>query len=244
MSGVGKSTAAFAVAHRYDLWLYPVDARTYAHAEAMDAPGLRLTADELWLDRTPEQMADDFEAEARERHALILADVGEIPDDGAPVLVEGPQLLPELVEGPALFFAASSELQRELVAARGSLTYSSTRDPERALANRVRRDELLAQRLRERADVVEIGSVRDAEPALDAFARKHVEAWITLADHGDVANRRRVENERRLDQWRRYAAHEPRARAGTVNLACECNRSGCMQTVPVPFGGTQPFLAH
>jgi hypothetical protein len=244
MSGVGKSTAAFAVAHRYDLWLYPVDARTYAHAEAMAAPGLRMTPDELWLERTPEQMADDFEAEARQRFALIVADVAGIPDDGAPVLIEGLQLLPELVAGPALFLAATSDLQRAVVAARGSLTYSATHDPECALANRVRRDELLAERLRERADVVELEGVHEAEPALDAFVRKHAATWIAQDDHGEVSSRRRVENDRRVDQWRRYAGHEPRAREGTADLACECDTPGCMETVVVSFDGTRPFRAH
>src|ERR1051325_3106091 len=88
MSGVGKSTAARTVARRYDLWLYSIDARTYAHAEAMDVHALRMTPDELWVDRSPEQMADDFVAEARDRFALILADLAAIPDDGAPVLAE------------------------------------------------------------------------------------------------------------------------------------------------------------
>src|SRR5439155_12238382 len=37
MSGVGKTTAARAVARRYDLWLYSLDARTYAHAERLPA---------------------------------------------------------------------------------------------------------------------------------------------------------------------------------------------------------------
>ena len=51
MSGVGKRRAARDVARRHDLWLYSIDARTYAHAEAMDSPSLRMTLDELWLER-------------------------------------------------------------------------------------------------------------------------------------------------------------------------------------------------
>ncbi len=238
MSGVGKTTAARAVARRYDLWFYSLDSRTYAHAAQLSSE--RRTENELWIDRTPEQMVDDWQDESTRRLSLVLEDVGQIPDDGAPVLVEGPQLPPDVT--PALFVVASPALQRELVVARGSLTYSRTRDPERALANRLRRDELLRDRLLPQA--VEIADVRETEPLVDAFVREHARDWVARADRGDVASRRRDENARRLDQWRRYAEHEPRAREGTVELACECDRPGCVETVAVPFGSSGPFVGH
>jgi hypothetical protein len=238
MSGVGKTTAARRVARRYDLWLYSIDARTYAHAEAMRSPALAMTMEELWLDRSPEQMAADFLEEARERYPLIRAEVEAVPDDGAPVLVEGPQLPLDLE--PALFLVASPTLQRELLAGRGSLTYSATSDPERAFANRVRRDELLRERLL--AHAVEITDVRQTEPLVEAFVRKHA----TRGPRGDVAARRRFDNDMRFDQWRRYAEHERRAREGTLDLACECDRSGCEQAVEVAFSETilRPLTAH
>jgi hypothetical protein len=246
MPSVGKTTAARAVARRHDLWFHAVDARTYAHAEAMDVPALRMTLDELWLDRTPEQMADDFEAEARTRFRLIVADIDGLPDDDAPVLVEGPQLLPDLVSEPALFLAAAPELQRELVRARPSFTYSATSDPERALANRVARDELLAWRLRARTDVVDVERVDQTERVVESFVREHAADWLGRADRGDVAARRRNENDRHIDQWRRYSAVEPRARAGTLELAGECGRSGCAAVVSVTLEQTalRPLLAH
>jgi len=246
MSGVGKSTAARRVARRYDLWFHAIDARTYAHAAAMDAPALRMTPDELWLDRTPEQMADDFEAEARERFPLILADVDELPDDGAPVLVEGPQVRPELVDGPALFLVAAAELQNELLRARGSFTYSATSDPGRALANRFGRDELLAERLRAAADVVEVNRVEETAEHVDAFVRRHAAEWLRREDHGDVAARRRNANDRHVDQLRRYAAVEPRARELVLELACECDRPGCVADVAVTLGEAEsrPPRAH
>jgi hypothetical protein len=231
MPGVGKTTAARTVARRYDLWLYAVDARTYAHAEAMGVRALEMTPDELWLDRTPEHMAHDFEAEARERFALILDDLRSLPADGAPALVEGPQLLPELLEGPVLCVAAAAELQSALMAARPSFTYSATSDPERALANRIRRDELLGARLRARTAVAAVADVRETEPLVDAFVREHAADWVARPDRGDVGARRRDDNERRLDQWRRYAEHEPRAADGTVDFACECDRPGCAEVV-------------
>jgi hypothetical protein len=245
MSGVGKTTAARTVARRYDLWFYALDSRTYAHAERMNVPGLAMSPDELWIERTPKQMADDFETEARDRFPLVLEDLQAFPADGAPVLVDGPQLQPDLVDWPALFVVASSSLQRALVIARGSYTYARTRDPEAALTNRVRRDELLAKRLRTRASVAEIDDVRETEPLVERFVQEHALDWIGHADRGDVAARRRDENERRLDQWRRYAAVEPRAREGTLELACECDRPGCGDVVSVSFQKmARPRLAH
>ena len=208
MSGVGKTTGARAAARHYDLWLYSLDSRTYAHAERL--PEDSRTLDELWIERSPKQMADEFEAEAALRFPLVLEDLAAIPEDGAPVLVDGPQLVPSLVQEPALFLVASADLQRQLVAARGSFTYARTRDPDRAFANRVRRDELLASRIREIA--VEIRSVGETGPLVDAFVRRHTKEWLSRSDRGDVSSRRRAENDRRLDQWRRYAAVEPRAR--------------------------------
>ena len=208
MSGVGKTTAARAIARRYDLWFHPIDLRTYAHAERMNVPALAMTADELWIDRTPEQMADDFETEARDRFPLVLEDVQTVPDDGAPVLVEGPQLLPDLVGPHVLFVAASPILRRALVSARGSLTYARTRDTG--------------------------AGARESAPPRRAARRA-----TSLA-------RRRDENERWFDQWRRYAGYEPRARDSTLEFACECNRPGCAEVVSVTLddASNRPLLAH
>src|SRR5439155_16640002 len=245
MSGVGKTTAARAIARRYDLWFYSLDSRTYAHDERLPPPDSR-TLDELWVGRTPEQMVDDFEAYARARFPLQLEDLGALPDDGAPVLVDGPQLLPQLVTGPALFIVARPEVQRALVTARGSFTYARTSDAGKALANRLRRDELLAERLRAETPVVEIADVSDTEALVERFVREHAASWLARADRGDVAARRRDENDRRIDQWRRYAGVEPRARDGSVELACECDRPGCLEVVSVTFAETvqRPLLAH
>jgi len=246
MSNVGKTTAARSIARRHDIHVYSLDSRTYAHAEAMTTPALAMSADELWLERTPEQMADDFEDEARRRFPLVLADLAEVPDDGAPVLVDGPQLLPDLVSTPSLFVLAGPRLQRALLEARGSLTYSRTRDPERALANRLHRDEILASRVRAGAPVVEIMDVGETQPAVEDAFRAQLDAWLARDDHGDVSSRRRDENDRRFDQWRRYSRHEPRALEGVLDFACECDAEGCAATVPVRLDdvGRRPLLAH
>jgi hypothetical protein len=204
MSGVGKTTAARAFATEHDLWLYSLDSRTYEHAAKM--PSDSLTPDERWVDSTPEELADWFEDHARHRFPLVLTDLAAIPDDGAPVLVDGPQLLPELVSGTTLFVVAASELQRELVIARGSDLYARTRDPERALANRLARDEILVARLRSRAEVVEITRVEETREALDARFLPAIADWLALDVRGDAEARRRYDADARIRQRKAHAA--------------------------------------
>lgn len=204
MSGVGKTTAARAFATEHDLWLYCLDARTYEHAAKM--PSDSRTLDERWVDSTPEELADWFEDHARTRFSLVCADLAAIPDDGAPVLVEGPQLLPELVSGTTLFVVATPELQRELVIARGSDLYARTRDRERALANRLARDEILAARLRNRAEVVEIMRVEDTRGAVDGRFLPAIAEWLAHDAHGDSEARRRYDVDARIRQREAHAA--------------------------------------
>jgi len=204
MSGVGKTTAARAFTSEHDLWLYSFDARSYEHAAKM-APE-ELTLDERWVDTTPEELANWFEEYSRLRFPLMLADLADIPDDGAPVLVEGPQLLPELVEGAALFVVASPELQRELVIGRGSDLYARTRDPERALANRLGRDEILAARLRASPHVVEISRVEETREALNGRFLSAIADWLEVEDHGPSAARQRYDQEARDRQRDAHAA--------------------------------------
>lgn len=160
--------------------------------------------------------------------------------DDAPLIVEGPQILPELV-GPllpvpdrALFVVAAPEVQRRLVTERGSLTYSRTRDPERARENRLRRDELLVERLLAEAaerglPVVRVTDATETERAIERHLAPFVSAWLAKGDRGDFVARRRDENDARLGQWRTYAADVPEAAEGQVDLACECDRVGCTE---------------
>jgi hypothetical protein len=204
MSGVGKTTAARAFALEHELWLYSLDARTYEHAAQL--PSDSLTLDERWVDSTPEELADWFEEHARARFALVVADLEAVPKDGAPVLVEGPQLLPDLVSGTTLFVVARPELQRELVSARGSDLPARTRDPERAWANRLARDEILAARLRARAEVVEVVRVEETREAVDARFLPAIADWLARADHGDSDARRRYDEGARDRQRHAHAA--------------------------------------
>jgi adenylate kinase len=239
MSGVGKTTAARALAGRHDLKLYSLDAHTYEHARQL--PPEARSLDEVWVDTTPEELADSFERAARERFRLVLADLLALPED-VPVIVEGPQLLPEqvapLLASPqaALFVVAERDVQRRLVTARGSDLYARTRDPGRALENRLRRDEELARRVRAAAaghglPVVAVSDVRNTRAAVESRFTPLLADWIAQADHGDVAARRRDENDVRLRQLRAHLEATGAARDRSLDFSCECPAAGCTLSV-------------
>jgi hypothetical protein len=239
MSGVGKTTAARALARRHDLRLYSFDAHNYAHAPRL--PKETRTLDEIWVDMSPSELADWFEERSRERFPLVLADLLAL-DDEAPVIVDGPQLLPELVAplaaSPAhvLYVIAKRSMQEPLVRARGSGVSAEVRDPERARLNRLGRDEELVRRLRGEAAAhgFRIAEVEDVTETLPTMAR-HFEPLLTdwiAAAHGDVSSRRRDENDARLHQWRAFNDTLGVEPSGELDLACECDTPGCAATVP------------
>jgi len=238
MSGVGKTTAARALARRHDLRLYSFDAHNFAHAPHL--PKETRTLDEIWVDMSPEELADWFEDRSRERFPLVLADLLALEDD-APVIVDGPQLLPELVAPLAassqhvLYVVASRSMQEPLVRARGSGVSSQVRDPERARLNRLGRDEELVRRLRATAAdhgfrVAAVRDVTETLPTIEQHFEPLLAEW-TAAPHGDVSSRRRDENDARLYQWRAYNDSLGVEPSGELDLACECDTPGCTLTV-------------
>lgn len=241
MSGVGKTTAAREFAHRHDLRLYSFDAYTYEHASRL--PEDTRTLDEIWVDTTPEALADWFEEHARRRFPLALDDIRADYDE-APVLVEGPQLLPELVAplltsaGQALYLVAEREMQEPLVQARGSGIASRVSDSQRARVNRLARDEELVRRLRRKASehglpVIEVARVTESLPAIERHFEPLLGAWVS-AQHGDVGGRRRHENDARLRQWRAHVDAVGIEPSGEVDFACECTTPVCV--LPVKLG--------
>ena len=83
--------------------------------------------------------------------------------------------------------------------------YARTRDPERALENRLGRDEILAARLRAGASVIEISRVEETREALDARFLPLIADWLA-SDRGDTAARQRYDEEARDRQRRAHAA--------------------------------------
>ncbi|HEY5693838.1 MAG TPA: hypothetical protein VIR14_04965 [Gaiellaceae bacterium] len=234
MSGVGKTTAARALARRHDLRLYSFDAYNFAHAPRL--PEEPRTLDEIWVDMTPEELADWFEEKSRERFPLVLGDVLGLEDE-APVIVDGPQLLPELVAPLAaspqhvLYVVAPRRTQEALVRARGSGVSSRVRDPEQSRRNRLARDEELVRRLRATAathgfGIAEVQDVTETLPTVERHFEPLLGEWIG-APHGDVSRRRREENDARMFQWRAYNDSMGVEPSGELDFACECDTPGC-----------------
>jgi hypothetical protein len=266
MSGVGKTTGARKVARRYDLRLYSLDAHNYAHAERTDPerhPALAsfstLSPDELWVQPEPESIAERFVASSRERLELVIEDLLGLPDD-APVIADGPQLLPAFVAPlvqsveQALFILAQPHTQEQLVRERGTSVRVS--HPDRALENRLRRDELLSERVQREANehgftVIEVTHAADTEAAIEEHFAPLLAAWLAGGDRGDVSARRREENDARLRQWRWYSTEIPKATDGELALACECSTPACAETVSITLPAAETarergeaFLAH
>lgn len=162
-TGSGKSSIAIALAERHGLERYNYDwhdardhsERTRADRHPVRAAFLAMTVDEQWIDRTPRQMADEAIAEFAERFEMVLDDVAALTADR--VIADGFGLLPELIASVdadrrhAIFLLPTPEFRDWALATRGWIAREGTRDPVRARANKLTRDALLTDHVRERA---------------------------------------------------------------------------------------------
>ncbi|MDQ1712483.1 MAG: hypothetical protein QOE45_1933 [Frankiaceae bacterium] len=221
--GAGKTTAARRIAFARDLRLYCVDHYGYDH-QRRAAPGSRtaafeaMTYDERWH-RDPAGLAGDFVAISRERFDLMLADLDAL-GPGPAVIVEGPQLLPDLV-APLLPSPAYAcwLLPAPDVAAAGV----ESRD-EAVPPGRVARDRLLVELIRRDAAALGLRTVADRNVLVPPDLRGAV----------DGAQRRRIraaENAVALAQLRAYAADADLAEPPVHTFSCECERLGCGRDV-------------
>jgi 2-phosphoglycerate kinase len=110
--------------------------------------------DERWVNRSPEEMRDTFHAFHGETFPLLVEDLAALREQ-PPILVEGLDLLPRLVQpllsqtSQAVWLIPTPEFRRAANESRGS-TYAiagRTSDPERALANLLERDRLFTDDL-------------------------------------------------------------------------------------------------
>lgn len=268
MSGVGKTTNGRSVARKFDLRFYSLDSYTLDHhrnrVRPDEHPALasfdRLSLEELWVQTDGKEIADRFEAASRERFPFVVDDLLGLPND-APILVDGPQLLPDLVApllphaDQALYLVADADLRRRLVVARGGGSHDRSSDPERAFANRLERDRILGERVRLSAlehglTVMQVRDPVEAPGLIEAQFQRVLATWDARGDRGDVTARRREENDARLRQWRLYAENVPDAAVAEAQLACECDRPGCTVTVTLTLAEAEsirmriePFLA-
>lgn len=244
-TGAGKTTAARVLAARFGLRAFHVDARWYAYDARLDDH--ELSAEEQWLGQTPAQQAAQFEATSRRRMALVLEDLAALPDLPA-IVVEGPQVVPDLVPrgDAAVFLLPAPEFQRRILETRAM---PKTSDPVRALANRIEKDRLFAQRLQGLAaprDVVEVDGSRGPDAVAQLVAERL--APVLPPPGGDLAEARRWENDAvaaNLRAWMqaRQCPDEP---VVMYPFACECGRFGCAERVElsVVARGARVAAAH
>jgi len=163
--GAGKSAVASVLAAKYGLQVYHFDDSSPRHtplARADRHPELSafiaMSMDERWLLRSPEEMARNAIAGWAERFEFVLDDLLATPAQPG-VIAEGTGLLPECVADVvddvrrAVFLVQTPSFLRRAGDARKGLTSMTKRtsDPARALANLMRRNELLADHIRAEA---------------------------------------------------------------------------------------------
>lgn len=246
-TGGGKTTLARTLAGRHGLRLLPVDAFWYEHAERANetAP----SPDVQWLEWTPRTQAADFERISRLMLGYVLEDLRSLPEQPA-VLVEGPQVVPDLLpaDARAVFLIPTPEFQHAVLEARPM----PSSDPAQALANRLVKDRLYADRVAALArargfTVLEVDGNR-APDEIAAEVEAELGDVLAASEPVDLPAVRRWENEKIARNVRAWVASGDHRIEGEPEapFACECGRLGCCERVSLPLsafaGGA--VLAH
>jgi hypothetical protein len=247
-TGAGKTTLGRALAGLHGLRLLPIDAFWYEHAQRSNETPL--PPDAAWLERTPAAQAADFERVSRLMLGYVLEDLPSFPPQPA-VLVEGPQVVPDLLPdgARALFLVPTPEFQRAKLSGRPM----PSSDPAQALANRLVKDRLYADRVAELArecgyTVILVDGTRSPEE-VRAQAEEEFRSFLAASEPVDLPAVRRWENEKIARNVRACAASgDPRTnRETTIPFACECGRLGCCERAQLTlaaFDAGVEVLAH
>jgi hypothetical protein len=186
----GKSTVARLLTSRYGLTAYHCDyqdarghyERWIAHRVRHDQPPFGATADQIWLDRTPAEMATSALTTFATQFGWALDDLRALTSQ-RPVIAEGwglrPGLVAPLLAAPdrMVVMVPTEEFRQYQIrtlprAARLGATVS---DPDRAQQQRLARDRLMAadavRTAREHGiRVIEVDGSRDAAAVADVVA--------------------------------------------------------------------------
>lgn len=239
-TGGGKSTVARALAVEHGLRRFGIDAFWYAYEARWGQP--RKSPDEQWLETPPEVQAAEFEETARRMMAFALDDLAELPN--VPTVVEGPQILPDLVPPgeQAVFLDPSPEFQRRVLEQRPM----PSSDPARALQARLVKDRLYADRIAALARKHDF-PVLVVEWGQDVSAR--VESLLEIPEGAvDLRAIRRWQNEVAAAWIRAWlASPEGPERDDGYPFECECGRRGCDEVVELTieqFDAAPQVLVH
>ena len=158
-TGSGKSSVAAALAARHGWHVYAGDVeereshlkRITPERHPYFARFMSKSMDERWVDSTPEQLLQDMPAYHGESLALIVEDLLEGSYEGT-VLVEGHHFMPAHLApylsrpDQACWLLATPGFRARAFEMRGNMWRmpNETRDPARAMVNRLRRDALYA----------------------------------------------------------------------------------------------------
>ena len=167
----GKTSIAARLGEKYQAQVYHFDRHEMAHIRRadpaqhpavvrlrtqlteLDEPAL---AHELWLARSPEEMARGAIASWSQRVSLAIEDLLAMPPTQS-IIAEGPGFFPEVI-APHLadpcqgsWLIPSETFKRASVARRDKLRMVPVRDPARARENLIQRDLLMGEHIRRRA---------------------------------------------------------------------------------------------
>ena len=163
-TGAGKTSITTALAEARGLQPYSYDFHDARdHSERIDPlrhPAMHafasMSMDQRWVLRTPEEMARETMKSSRERIEMAIEDLLARPS-GVPIVAEGPWFLPEFVAPlltnmhQAIWLVPTVAFRERALGERGSVTIQGTSDGDRARANRLARDALLTDHIRQSA---------------------------------------------------------------------------------------------
>lgn len=268
--GAGKTTVARTVARRLDLRLYPVDGYTYAHLARAAAGGYPLhaevaamTPEQRWAG-TPAELAARFVASSAERVKMICEDLLAL-GSGPTVVVEGPQLFPDLVapvlesREHGLWLLPTAEFGRRGVERRGLSARTTATDE--GFSRRLRRDVLLTQVNRDQAAarnlrVADVDGARGVAELAEAVAGQLARlpgGLIRAANGAQRQQIRRAENAAAVRQvlaWWQDMGPARMPGEPVFPFSCECAGMGCEQVVSLPVteyrrrSSGAPVVAH
>ncbi|MEM7289300.1 MAG: hypothetical protein AAF412_02820 [Pseudomonadota bacterium] len=160
-SGAAKSTIARRLAKAHDAVIYDTDAVMSGHASRCSehlcprlANFMRMTMDQRWVVRSPNEMLETFHWFEGEGFNFIVEDLLALPNNRL-VIAEGFRLLPLLVapllkdKRRAIWLLPTPAFRRRAFDARETTwdIPQKTSNPKLALANLMSRDELFTDRL-------------------------------------------------------------------------------------------------